>query len=86
MTTMTATDARKSFFDLLKCASERHEIYHIQYRSGNVVLMSQAEFDSLQETLELLSTPGFRENFEIARREVASGDTVSFEEAFGDEP
>jgi len=41
--------------------------------------------DSLQETLELLSAPGFREGFDIARKEAASGDTVSFEEAFGEE-
>jgi len=47
--------------------------------------MSQEEFDSLQETLELLSAPGFREGFEISRREAVSGDTVSFEEAFGEE-
>jgi len=85
MSTMTATDARKSFFDLLKNASERHEIYHIRYRNGDAVLMSQEEFDSLQETLELLSAPGFREGFEISRREAVSGDTVSFEEAFGEE-
>ena len=85
MTTMTATDARKGFFELLKNANERHEIYHIRYRSGDAVLMSQDEFDSLQETLELLSAPGFREGFEITRKEAASGDTVSFEEAFGEE-
>jgi len=85
VTTMTATDARKGFFDLLKNANERHEIYHIRYRNGDAVLMSQEEFDSLQETLELLSAPGFREGFDIARKEAASGDTVSFEEAFGDE-
>ena len=85
MTTMTATDARKGFFDLLKNTNERHEIYHIRYRSGDAVLMSQKEFDSLQETLELLSAPGFQEGFDIARKEAASEDTVSFEEAFGEE-
>ncbi len=85
MTAMTATDARKCFFELLKSVNERHEIYHIRYRSGDAVLMSQEEFDSLQETLELLSAPGFREAFEISRGQAASGDTVSFDEAFGEE-
>jgi antitoxin YefM len=84
MTTLTATDARKGLFELLKGASERHEIYRIRCRSGDAVLMSQAEFDSLQETLELLSAPGFREGFEGARREAAAGDTVSFEDTFGE--
>ncbi len=85
MTTMTATEARKGFFELLKTANERHEIYHIRHRSGDAVLMSQEEFDSLQETLELLSAPGFRDAFELARKQVASGDTLSFKEVFGED-
>jgi antitoxin YefM len=85
MTTLTATDARKSFFELLKSTNKRHEIYHIRYRSGDAVLMSQDEFDSLQETLELLSTPGFRAKLDAAQREVDTGDTLSFEEVFGEE-
>jgi len=84
MATITATDARKSFFDLLKGVNERHEVYHIRHRSGDAVLMSQAEFESLQETLELLSAPGFREDFETARKETQAGDTLSFEEVFGE--
>lgn len=82
MTTMTATAARKSFFDLLKSTNEHHEIYHIRHRNGDAVLMSQEEYESIQETLELLSTPGFREDFRIARQEAASGMTLSFEEVF----
>lgn len=84
MTSMTASDARKGFFDLLKSARERHEIYHIRYRNGDAVLMSQEEYDSLLETLELLSSPGFREGFERSRIEAERGDTVSFEEVFGE--
>ncbi len=84
MTTLTATDARKSFFDLLRGTNERHEVYHIRYKSGDAVLMSEAEFESLQETLELLSAPGFREGFNTAQREAAAGDTLSFEEVFGE--
>lgn len=85
MNALTATDARKSFFELLKGTNERHEIYHIRHRSGDAVLMSETEFDSLIETLELLSVPGFREGFEEARDEAAAGDTLSFEEVFGEE-
>lgn len=84
MTTLTATDARKSFFELLRGTNERHEIYHIRHRSGDAVLMSEAEYDSLTETLALLSAPGFREDFEKARAEGEDGDTFSFEEVFGE--
>ena len=84
MTTLTATDARKGFFDLLKRTNEQHEIYHIRHRSGDAVLMSEQEYDSLNESLELLSSPGFREDFERSRREAAAGETVSFEDVFGE--
>jgi antitoxin YefM len=84
MSTITATDARKSFFDLMKGVNQKHEIYHINYKDGGAVLMSEEEFESLEETLALLSVRGFREDFETAREEVKKGDTSSFEEVFGE--
>ena len=84
MTTLTATDARKSLFELLRGTSERHEIYHIRHRQGDAVLMSEAEYESLMETLSLLSAPGFRDAFERARAEAESGDTRSFDKVFGE--
>jgi antitoxin YefM len=84
MTTLTATDARKGLFDLLRGANERHEIYHIRHRQGDAVLMSEAEYDSLIETLGLLSASGFNESFEQARAEAQTGDTRSFDEVFGE--
>ena len=84
MATITATQARKDFFNLIKGANAKHEIYHINYKDGGAVLMSESEFESMQETLELLSTPGFREKMEQAKEEVARGDTFSFEEVFGE--
>jgi antitoxin YefM len=82
MSTLTATDARKGLFELLKGASERHEVYRIRHRHGDAVLMSDVEYESLIETLELLSTPGFRVDFEQAQAEAQSGDTLSFDEVF----
>jgi len=84
MAVLTATDARKSLFELLRGANDRHEIYRIRYRQGDAVLMSEAEYESLMETLTLLSAPGFRDAFEQARAEAESGDTRSFEEVFGE--
>lgn len=84
MTTLTATNARKEFFEIIKGASEKHQIYHIHHRKGDVVLMSEEEFESLQETLELLSIPGFRESIAESVKEMNKGETVSYAEAFGD--
>ncbi len=84
MTTLTATDARASLFELLRGANERHEIYHIRHRQGDAVLMSEAEYESLMEALALLSAPGFRDAFDRARGEADRGDTRSFDEVFGE--
>ena len=84
MSTITATSARKSFFDLMKGVNQKHEIYHISHKDGAAVLMSEEEFESLQETLDLLSAKGFREGFDLACKEVETGDTASFDEVFGE--
>lgn len=84
MTTITATAARKQLFDLMKGVSQKHEIYHISHRNGAAVLMSEEEFEGLQETLDLLSIKGFRDDFDLARKEVEGGETRSFEEVFGE--
>jgi antitoxin YefM len=84
MTTLTATDARKNFFELIKKTNDEHEIFRINHRSGGVVLISEQEYDSLNETLALLSTPGFREDFEQSRLQEQKVETLSYEEIFGE--
>jgi len=85
MTALTATAARKGFFNLLHDANEQHEIFHIRHKSGDAVLMSEVEYEGLIETLELLSTPGFKEGFEKSKTEADAGDTLSFKDVFGEE-
>jgi len=70
---------------LLKGASCRHEIYRIRHKDGDAVLMSENEFESLMETLGLLSSPGFRKGFETSRNQAQQGKTLSFAEVFGEE-
>ncbi|MCK4401866.1 type II toxin-antitoxin system Phd/YefM family antitoxin [bacterium] len=82
MTTLTATDARNGFFDMLKGATKKHRIYHIHYKKGDAVLMSEEEFDSLQETLDLLSIPGFRESISKSAKQMKDGEIFSFNEVF----
>ena len=84
MTTLTATDARREFFEMLRGANERHEVFHIRHRNGDAVLMSEAEYEGLIETLALQSSPGFRKGFEKAKAEAKADDTLSFDEVFGE--
>lgn len=80
---INATKARKDFFELIKDAIQRHEIIHIHHRQGDVVMMSEEEYEGLQETLELLSVPGFRESIKRSLKQIEKGDTFSIDEVFG---
>jgi antitoxin YefM len=84
MISLTATEARKSFFELIKQSNQKHEIFEVQHRTGNAILMSVAEYESLQESLYLLSLPRFKEDFLASEQEADNGETVSFDELFGE--
>ena len=86
MTTLTATDARREFFDVVKGATDKHQIYRIHHRRGSVVLLAEDDYDSMIETMELLSTPGFRRSLKRSVEQMHRGETVSFEEVFGEKP
>ena len=60
MASVKATQARKEIFYLIKDAIKKHKEFRIHHRDGDVVLMSEEEYESLQETFDLLSIPGFR--------------------------
>lgn len=84
MVALTATEARKTFFDLIKQTNQQHEVFEVQHKSGNAVIMSAEDYESLQETLHLLSQPGFKEKFSQSVQEADTGETASFEEVFGE--
>lgn len=86
MTTLTATDARREFFDVVKGATDKRQIYRIHHRRGPVVLMAEDDYDSIIETMELLFTPGFRQSLKKSVKQTHRGKTVSFEKVFGEKP
>ena len=83
MPTKTATDARREFFELVKSAAKGHKVYRISHRQGSVVLLSEDDYDSMLETLELLSIPGFRKSIKKSVEQMEKGETSSFEDVFG---
>jgi antitoxin YefM len=83
MTTLTATTARREFFDLIKGAAEGHKTFRIQHRRGAAVLISEADYDGLLESLELLSMPGFRQRLKSSIKQMKAGGTISMDEVFG---
>ena len=84
MTTLTATTARREFFDLVKGAAEGHRTFRIQHRRGAAVLISEDDYEGLLESLELLSLPGFRQRLKASIKQMKTGDTISMDELFGD--
>lgn len=80
---LSATEARKGFFELIKKTNQQHEVFEIHHKSGNAVIMSADEYQSLQETLHLLSAPGFKDKFEKSVEQANNGELVDFEDVFG---
>lgn len=83
MVAITATDARRNFFDLIKGATKKHKIFRVSHREGSAVLLSEEDYDSLIETLELLSIPDFREKLRKSVKQAQKGETYTLEEVFG---
>ncbi|MEI6632564.1 MAG: type II toxin-antitoxin system Phd/YefM family antitoxin [Chlamydiota bacterium] len=80
MTTLTSTDARREFFDLVKRTTSGHKMFRIRHRNGSAVLMSEDDYESLMETLELRAIPGFRASMKRSVAQMKRGDTLSFAE------
>jgi len=61
MISVRASEARARLYSLLDSA-ERHEPMRITGRRKNAILISEEDWDAIQETLYLLSVPGMRES------------------------
>ena len=62
MTILNATEARSKLYSLMDEAAETHEPIVITGKRGNVVLVSESDWNAIKETLHLVSIPGMRES------------------------
>jgi len=62
MTIMNATEARSKLYSLIDEAAETHQPIYITGKRGNAVLLSESDWNSISETLHLLSIPGMRDS------------------------
>ena len=69
MAVMTATAARTKLYSLIDQAKEFHEPIIISGKRNNAVLISEDDWNSIQETLYLCSIPGMRESILEASKE-----------------
>jgi prevent-host-death family protein len=62
MTTMTVSEARANLYRLLDEVAESHKPAIITGKRSNGILISEEDWNSIQETLYLLSISGMRES------------------------
>ena len=62
MTTLTASQARAKFYKLLDATALSHQPIQITGRRHNGILISQEDWNAMEETLYLLSIAGMRES------------------------
>lgn len=62
MATLTATEARANLYRLIDETASSHQPLLISGKRNSAVLVSQEDWEAIQETLFLLSVPGMRES------------------------
>ena len=62
MSTFNATEARTKLSALIDEATSSHHPIVITGKRGNAVLLAEADWNAINETLYLLSVPGMRES------------------------
>ena len=62
MVTITATLARQTLYNLVDEVSLSHEPVQIAGKRNSAVLISEADWRAIQETLYLTSIPGIKES------------------------
>ncbi|HHI92159.1 MAG TPA: type II toxin-antitoxin system Phd/YefM family antitoxin [Gammaproteobacteria bacterium] len=69
MTILNATEARSKLYTLIDETTETHQPIVITGKRGNAVLVSEEDWNSITETLHLLSVPGMRESLKEGMKE-----------------
>lgn len=62
MTVLNATDARSRLYSLIDETADSHQPILITSKRNNAVLISESDWNAINETLFLSSIPGMRES------------------------
>ena len=72
MKNVNVTQARSNLFSLVNKANETHEPIYITGKKGNAVLVSEEDWNSIQETIYISSLPGVKESILKGKKESLS--------------
>ena len=64
MTNINITNFRKDIFEYASQVVNYNDVINVTTKDGNVVVMSEEEYNGLMETLYLCSVPGMKERLE----------------------
>lgn len=73
MTTLTVTEARANLYKLIDDTSVNHEPVIITGKRGNAVLLAEGDWNSITETLHLVSVTGMRDSILAGMQESIDG-------------
>ena len=84
MITLTATEAKRRFLELLRNAERRgQEVTITHHGEPKAVILPHDEYERLLETLEILADQQLVKKIRRGLAEAAAGNTLSLDEAFG---
>src|SRR2546427_13042610 len=87
MKTLPVSEVKAKLSELVDAVESRDERIVITRRGRPAaVLVSQDDLDSWQETLEITSDPALMTQIRRGIRQIERGQTVSYEEGFGQKP
>ncbi len=69
MPVMNATALRKNLFGTIEDVVTYNEPVTITSKSGNVVMISESDYNALMETVYLMSNPSFMEGYKEAKEQ-----------------
>lgn len=69
MTNVNITNFRKDIYELLEAAIKYNEPITVSTKNGNAIVLSEADYNSLLETLYIESIPGLKEEILEASKE-----------------
>jgi prevent-host-death family protein len=69
MTVLNATEARSKLYSLIDETLTTHQPIVITGKRGNAVLVSEEDWNAIEETLYLLAIPGMRESIKNGMEE-----------------
>lgn len=66
MTNINITNFRKNIYEMLETTIEYNEPINITTKKGNAVVLSEEDYNSLMETVYIMSVPGLKD--ELVKR------------------